>query len=74
MKKFSVWISVIVWIVMITKNLNGTRIYRENIGFSTWIAVGASGGYLIAFILFTLYLLNLKPQKYSTSEMNSRRF
>ena len=61
---------------MITMNRDvNLRIARENIGFSTWIAVGASGGYLLAFITFILYRLNLSRRKYlKENEQNSRRF
>ncbi|UJR33854.1 hypothetical protein I4U23_021276 [Adineta vaga] len=54
------FISAIVWVVMITMNRDANlRILRQSIGFSTWIAVGASGGYLLTFILFVLYRFDL---------------
>jgi len=54
------FVSVVIWIVMITMNRDeNSKIRRESIGFSTWIAVGASGGYLLAFILFILYRIDL---------------
>jgi len=70
------WISAVIWIVMLTMNRDaGLRIGRENIGFSTWIAVGATGGYLLAFISFILDRLNLSRRSYSKgNEQNSRRF
>ncbi|CAF3287651.1 unnamed protein product [Rotaria socialis] len=46
----------VIWIVMITMNRDINLKNRcENIGFSTWITVGGSGGYLLTFISFTLY-------------------
>lgn len=72
---FSVWITAVVWIVMLTMNRDGNlKISRENIGFSLWIAVGASGGYLLAFLAFLLYRFNLKRQKFYQGGDNSRRF
>jgi len=61
---------------MITMNRDvNLKIRRENIGFSTWIAVGASGGYLLAFISFILYRVNLRRQKNPNDLYNdSRRF
>ncbi len=60
---------------MITENRDKNGIRRENIGFSTWIAVGASGGYLLAFISFIIYRVGLKHRKYlQATDMNSRRF
>ena len=72
----SVWISAVIWIVMITMNRDANlRIGRENIGFSTWIAVGATGGYLLAFIAFVLDRLNLSRRRYlKDNEQNTRRF
>jgi hypothetical protein len=50
-------------------------IRRESIGFSTWIAVGASGGYLLAFILFILYRIDLNHRRYlKEMDMHSLRF
>ena len=61
---------------MITMNRDGnSTIRRESIGFSTWIAVGASGGYLLAFILFILYRIDLGRRRYLKEvDMYSRRF
>ena len=61
---------------MITKNLDqDSKIDRKNIGFSTWIAVGATGGYLIAFILFIIYRIDLNHRRYlKEMDMYSRRF
>jgi len=61
---------------MITENRDeNSKILRENIGFATWIAVGSSGGYLLAFISFILYRINLMRQKYiKNTNMDSRRF
>lgn len=61
---------------MITMNRDeNSKIRRENIGFSTWIAVGASGGYLLAFVSFVLYRINLKCRRYlKSTDNNSRRF
>ena len=61
---------------MITMNRDtASRIRRESIGFSTWIAVGASGGYLLAFILFLLYRIDLGHRRYlKEMDMQSRRF
>ncbi|CAF1544535.1 unnamed protein product, partial [Rotaria sordida] len=69
-------ISVVIWVVMITMNRDAdSRIRRENIGFSTWIAVGSSGGYLIAFILFIIYRIDLGHRRYlKEMDMNSLRF
>ncbi len=72
---FLVWTTAVVWIVMLTMNRDGNlKISRENIGFSLWIAVGASGGYLLAFLAFLLYRFNLKRQKFYQGGDNSRRF
>jgi len=61
---------------MITENRDpNSHILVGNIGFSTWIAVGSSGGYLLAFISFILYRINLMRQKYiKNTNMDSRRF
>ncbi|CAF0930925.1 unnamed protein product [Didymodactylos carnosus] len=56
---FIFWLTVIIWVVMITMNRENSKIKRENIGFSTWIAVGSSGGFLLAFVLFLLYRIDL---------------
>ncbi|UJR13465.1 hypothetical protein I4U23_000479 [Adineta vaga] len=73
---FVFWISVVIWVVMITMNRDeNLKIRRENIGFSTWIAVGASGGYLLAFIVFILYRIQVSRRKYvKGTDPNSRRF
>ncbi|CAF1197848.1 unnamed protein product [Adineta ricciae] len=70
------WISAIIWIVMITMNRDeNLKIRRENIGFSTWIAVGATGGYLFAFFFFILYRIQVSRRKYvKGTDPNSRRF
>jgi len=74
MKIFLVWLSAIIWIVMITENRDpNSHILVGNIGFSTWIAVGSSGGYLLAFISFILHRVNLKRQRYG-NDPNSQRF
>lgn len=61
---------------MITMNRDiNLKIARENIGFSTWIAIGSSGGYLITFILFIIYRFNLSRRKQvKETNINSRRF
>ena len=61
---------------MITMNRDeNLKIRRENIGFSTWIAVGASGGYLFAFFFFMLYRIQVSRRKYvKETDPNSRRF
>ena len=61
---------------MLTMNRDvNLKLRRENIGFSTWIAVGASGGYLLAFISFILYRLDLNRRRYvKPTDPNSRRF
>ena len=71
-----VWITAAVWIVMIVMNRDeNLRIRRETIGFSTWIAVGATGGYLLAFIAFVLYRISLGRRRYlKETEMGTRRF
>ncbi|CAF0728295.1 unnamed protein product [Adineta steineri] len=57
---FIFFTTAVIWIVMLTMNRDGDmKIYRDNIGFSLWIAVGASGGYLLAFILFVLYRIDI---------------
>ncbi|CAF5103465.1 unnamed protein product, partial [Rotaria sp. Silwood1] len=70
------WISAIIWVIMITMNRDiNFKIGRENIGFSTWIAVGASGGYLLAFLTFIIYRIGLSRQRIPKEAMlNSRRF
>jgi len=70
------WITVVIWIVMITMNRDDNlKIRRENIGFSTWIAVGSSGGFLLAFVLFILYRIDLGKRRYLKEvDMYSRRF
>jgi len=74
--KFVVFTSAVIWVVMITMNRDSnSQIRRENIGFSTWIAVGASGGYLLTFILFVLYRIDLGHRRYLKEvDMYSRRF
>jgi hypothetical protein len=61
---------------MLTMNRDvNLKIRRENIGFSLWIAVGASGGYMLAFIAFSLYRISLTRRRYlKGADMNSRRF
>jgi hypothetical protein len=52
-----------------------SKLRRENIGFSTWIAVGATGGYLLAFVSFILYRFDLSRRRYvKGTDPNSRRF
>ncbi|CAF3816559.1 unnamed protein product [Rotaria sordida] len=70
------WISAVIWVVMITMNRDvNAKMRRENIGFSTWIAVGASGGYLLAFIAFILYRIALNRRRpLKDPNLNSRRF
>ncbi len=74
--KILVFVTVVIWIVMITMNRDeNLAIRRESIGFSTWIAVGASGGYLLAFILFILYRIDLNHRRYlKEMDMHSLRF
>ena len=69
-------ISAAIWVVMITMNRDAnSAISRENIGFSTWIAVGSTGGYFLAFILFIIYRIDLGHRRYlKEMDMNSRRF
>lgn len=51
------------------------KLRRENVGFSLWIAVGASGGYLLAFISFLIYRFTLKRRElYNGTNKNSGRF
>ena len=61
---------------MITMNRDtNSRIRRESIGFSTWIAIGSSGGYLLASVLFLLYRIDLGHRRYlKEMDMHSRRF
>jgi hypothetical protein len=60
--------------IVMNRDINGI-IRRQNIGFSTWIAVGSSGGYLLAFILFLLYRIDLGHRRYlKEMDMHSRRF
>lgn len=69
--------SSVVWVVMLTMNRDEKllRIRRENIGFSLWIAVGASGGFFLAFVSFLLYRFTLKRQKlYQGNNGTQRRF
>lgn len=47
-----------------------SKLRRENVGFSLWIAVGASGGYLLAFLAFLIYRFTLKRQKVVASKYN----
>ncbi|CAF3735915.1 unnamed protein product [Rotaria magnacalcarata] len=69
-------ISATIWVVMITMNRDvNSTISRDNIGFSTWIAVGSTGGYFLAFILFIIYRIDLGHRRYlKEMDMNSRRF
>ncbi len=60
---------------MITMNRDSNSVIRrENIGFSTWIAVGASGGYLLAFMAFILYRITLIRRLSKDIDRNTRRF
>ena len=62
---------------MITMNRDvNMTIRRENLGFSLWIAVGATGGYLLAFLFFLIYRVSLRRRRYllKDTDMNSRRF
>lgn len=61
---------------MLTMNRDvNLRIRRENIGFSLWIAVGASGGFFLSFISFLIYRFTLKRQKlYKGTNETLRRF
>ncbi len=73
--KTLVFISAIIWVVMLTMNRDtNSKILRQSIGFSTWIAVGASGGYLLTFILFVLYRIDLNHRRYLKEMDYSRRF
>lgn len=71
-----VCISAVIWIVMIIMNRDvNMTIRRENIGFSLWIAVGATGGYLLAFLCFVLYRVGLSRRRYLKDiDNNLRRF
>jgi hypothetical protein len=51
---------------MLAKNLdNNNVIQRSEIGWSLWCAVGATGGYLVALVLFCMHRIDLGASPYN---------
>lgn len=50
---------------MLAKNLDSNNVITRNeIGWSLWMAVGSTGGYLIALVLFCMHRIDLGATPY----------
>jgi hypothetical protein len=53
-------LTIIVWVVMLAKNLDSNNLITTNqIGWSLWLAVGSTGGFLIALVFFCIHRIDL---------------
>ncbi|CAF0822436.1 unnamed protein product [Brachionus calyciflorus] len=54
------FLTIIIWVVMLAKNLDSNNVITTNeIGWSLWLAVGSTGGYLISLVLFCIHRIDL---------------
>lgn len=65
-------ITIVIWIVMLAENLDSNNVItRSQIGNSLWMAVGATGGYLIALVLFCMHRIDLGTSIESTKRQEN---
>jgi len=70
-------ITIVVWVVMLAKNLDSNNVITTSqIGWSLWLAVGSTGGFLIALVLFCIHRIDLGASlgKRSSSYNDSREY
>lgn len=64
-------ISVVVWVVMLAKNLDQNNVITiYQIGWSLWLAVASTGGYLLALVLFCIHRIDIGASPYTKSTDN----
>ena len=64
-------ITVVIWVVMLAKNLDGNNVITTNqIGWSLWLAVGSTGGFLLALVLFCIHRIDIGASPYSKRHEN----
>jgi hypothetical protein len=63
-------ITVVVWVVMLAKNLDSNNVITVNqIGWSLWLAVSSTGGFLIALVLFCIHRIDIGASPYTKSSL-----
>lgn len=64
-------ITVVIWVVMLAKNLDNNNVIATNqIGWSLWLAVGSTGGFLLALVLFCIHRIDIGASPYSKRHDN----
>lgn len=64
-------ITVVVWVVMLAKNLDQNNVITiYQIGWSLWLAVASTGGYLLALVLFCIHRIDIGASPYTKSTEN----
>jgi hypothetical protein len=67
-------ITVVVWVVMLAKNLdNNNVITTQQIGWSLWLAVGSTGGFLVALVMYCIHRIDLGASYNKRSAYNESR-
>ncbi len=57
---------------MLSKNLDSNNyIDRNQIGWSLWCAVGSTGGYLIALVLFCMHRIDIAISPYISKRQDT---
>lgn len=52
--------TIVVWVVMLAKNLDQNNVITTSqIGWSLWLAVSSTGGFLIALVMFAIHRIDL---------------
>lgn len=64
-------ITVVVWVVMLAKNLDQNNVITVyQIGWSLWLAVASTGGFLVALVLFCIHRIDIGASPYTKSTDN----
>jgi len=63
--------TVVVWVVMLAKNLDQNNVITVyQIGWSLWLAVASTGGFLVALVLFCIHRIDIGASPYTKSTDN----
>jgi len=64
-------ITVVIWVVMLAKNLDGNNVITTGqIGWSLWLAVSSTGGFLISLVLFCIHRIDIGASPYIKGQDN----
>lgn len=62
--------TVVIWVVMLAKNLDQNNVITVyQIGWSLWLAVASTGGFLVALVLFCIHRIDIGASPYTKTEM-----